>query len=99
MQEAKIVFCKRNHIYDMALHEECPYCKKIQKEQQELSRSLESFGFARAGDEYEDDVTELLHPEEDDATELLFTKEEDDATELLQRDTDEEDKTELLWRR
>lgn len=97
MAEPKIVFCPNNHIYDAALHSECPYCKKIAEEQKELNKSLRQMD---ASDD--NDNTELLRRNakqfceaDDDRTEMIFHDEEDDDhTEMIFRD--EEDRTEVI---
>lgn len=105
MAEPKIVFCSNNHIYDAAINDECPYCKKITSEQKELSDTVnglsgkgmvagQSFSFA------DDDSTELIsgeHISEDEYTELISREDEGEYTELIARGTDvEEDSTELI---
>lgn len=99
MVEPNIVFCKFNHIYDAALHRECPYCKKIKEEQDSISRSLVE-GKEIEPKAFDDDAsTELLSwiKDNDAETELLNRIEKDDAaTELLSRGEDQDDGTELL---
>lgn len=86
MVEPDIIFCSFNHIYDRAIHAECPYCKKIKEEQNELNKSL---GVSDNDDEQFAEIDE-----EADSTELLMGQ---DETELLQDDeTARDDRTELL---
>lgn len=94
MVEPNIVFCPFNHIYDAALHSECPYCKQIQEEQRALSKSLNM-------DEGADIVHEQEDYSEDERTEYITcdTDSDNDATELLRENAEEdEDSTELLRR-
>ena len=109
MAEPKIVFCPNNHIYDSAIYEECPYCKKISEDQKALNKSIGNI---------DNDTTELLRPEperasggrrkivevmgnapgdggDDDHTELLRREEDDDHTELVRQEEDD-DHTELI---
>ncbi len=76
MSGPKIIFCSNNHIYDAALHSECPYCRKIAEDQNALSRSI---GIP--------DISEKANSEDenDEATELInnSTSEEDACTELI----------------
>lgn len=70
MAEPRIVFCAHNHIYDAALHSECPYCMKIAQGEKELAHIVDDGT----------DETELLYryDEEDDEydhTELIDHKE------------------------
>lgn len=93
MVEPNIVFCSFNHIYDAALHAECPYCKKIKEDQAALSKSL---------DEDSENVVVVIDEENEDSTELLGIQrvsqdtDEDESTELLTQSTDEDESTELL---
>ena len=93
MVEPNIVFCSFNHIYDAALHAECPYCKKIKEDQAALSKSL---------DEDSENVDVVIDEEYEDSTELLDLQgdskdsDEDESTELLIQETDEDESTELL---
>lgn len=93
MIEPNIIFCSFNHIYDAALHAECPYCKKIKEDQAALSKSL---------DENPENGDAVIEEEYEDSTELLVDQEvsqdieEDESTELLIRETDEDESTELL---
>lgn len=106
MVEPNIVFCSFNHIYDMALHAECPYCKKIKEDQAALSKSLDedSENVDVVIDEEYEDSTELLHiqgvsqdADEDESTELLTqSADEDESTELLIPESDENEVTELV---
>lgn len=106
MVEPNIVFCSFNHIYDAALHAECPYCKKIKEDQAALSKSLDedSENVDVLIDEEDADSTELLDiqgdsqdADEDESTELLTqSSDEDESTELLIQETDEDESTELL---
>lgn len=96
MAEPKIVFCSKNHIYDAAIYDECPYCKKIQEEQIALSKNIELDNYLdsnmdRASSGYtsdEADATEMID-REDESTELIRVGEfieQDDATEMMRRD-------------
>lgn len=94
MVEPNIVFCSFNHIYDAALHAECPYCKKIKAGQEMLNKSLS---------EDETDESTFVIEDNEDATEILKGKIvirddylEDESTELLALDIDEDESTELL---
>lgn len=93
MAEPKIIFCPKNHIYDASLHSDCPYCRKIAEEQNELAKTI---GDIQVNDnlKQEDDndsETELLYTDadiEEDRTELLFpdSDNQEDYTELIQYD-------------
>ncbi|MBR5515670.1 MAG: hypothetical protein IKU52_05660 [Clostridia bacterium] len=101
MATPKIIFCEHNHIYDSAIYDECPYCKKISEEQKELNKSIENV-------KSDNEETELLRPvsnqndvdDEEEATELLKSEDNEDddddeyATELLKTEDEEDDGTE-----
>lgn len=92
MRKPNIVFCPHNHIYDASIYSECPYCKKIEEQQQDLEKEIDQNRSAE-----DNEKTELIYTdqdgEEDEKTELLYSKdEEDEKTELLSdgEDTAEE---------
>ena len=106
MAEPRIVFCPSNHIYDAAIYNECPYCKKIQEEQNALSKNIGldnqqeiSDLSSLSGEVMDGDSDTELIVDVEDATELIRAEAED-STKLLRHDmTDgEEDATELLRR-
>ena len=98
MTEPDIVFCSFNHIYDAALHAECPYCKKIRKNQAVLSRSLgvDIVDESLSIEEISDDATELLKDqnsiEDTDESTVLFVQEDDDerAKGFVKKESEEE---------
>lgn len=100
MAEPKIVFCNNNHIYDAAINNECPYCKKIASDQKELSDSVNGVSRKRTVRGLIDEYTELISREAEDEYTELITKEtefEDDSTELISKEVVVEDEhTELI---
>lgn len=104
MAEPKIVFCSNNHIYDAAINDECPYCKKIASEQRELSDSVN--GVSRKRNVFEsslgildEDYTELISGKDnaEEYTELISRNEDLEYTELIHRSNElQEDAAELI---
>ena len=104
MAVPKIVFCASNHIYDSAIHSECPYCLKIAEEQRLLLHGLVEEQGAVSGEEdnNNDDYTELINKQrhiqkldepytEDDHTELIYHP--GNAQDIIK----ENDHTELIY--
>ena len=76
MKEPKIVFCSSNHIYDSALHSECPYCKEIRNNRKKLDSTV------NVADDGENDATELIM--DDDSPDSIM---DDDLTELIEEES------------
>lgn len=97
MKDPVIIFCEKGHIYDAALNEECPYCKRVNKNKERLNSVLGNEILERNHSKpiaNESDETELLVVE-DDKTEMLEDIESEE-TELLDSNDNNSDETELL---
>lgn len=79
-----LMYCNNNHIYDASIHDECPYCKKLRLEKENLELTVKNSERIKSRND-DDDQTVFLDGDESNETELIENKTNDDEAVICDR--------------
>lgn len=71
MNEPRITYCERSHVYDSAVYRECPYCKKLKAELPMHEGSLGEAANAETTQLQDEEPTEIFREQENISPNVL----------------------------